>query len=217
MVDMSEMNQNEQINEIEDTKKENETEKQSRKEDSEAEKQNTKEDSEATENHAKKENIVTEETVKELIEKYTIKGYLTEAKIRSWLSEVEDSDDADSLIHALYEEACRKREQAYQNRVANYENASTIQDFENVKETLEALDGYKDSEQLAMECQKKADALKQKKAEERKATEAELEKELKAVYAKDKKQVKWLILGMIALIIICSVILLWMGERILLM
>lgn len=68
-----------------------------------------------------------------------------------------------------------------------------------------------------MECQKKADALKQKKAEERKATEAELEKELKAVYAKDKKQVKWLILGMIALIIICSVILLWMGERILLM
>lgn len=214
---MSEMNQNEQINEIEDTKKENETEKQSRKEDSEAEKQNTKEDSEATENHAKKENIVTEETVKELIEKYTIKGYLTEAKIRSRLSEVEDSDDADSLIHALYEEACRKREQAYQNRVANYENASTIQDFENVKETLEALDGYKDSEQLAMECQKKADALKEKKAEERKATEAELEKELKAVYAKDKKQVKWLILGMIALIIICSVILLWMGERILLM
>lgn len=184
MVDMSELNQNEQMNKIEETKK---------------------------------ENIVNEETVKELIEKYAIKGYLTETKIRSRLSETEDLDDADSLIHGLYEEACQKREQAYQNRVANYENASTIQDFENVKETLEALDGYKDSKQLAMECQKKADALKQKKAEERKATEAELEKELKAVYAKDKKQVKWLILGMIALIIACSVILLWMGERILLM
>lgn len=181
---MSELNQNEQMNKIEETKK---------------------------------ENIVNEETVKELIEKYAIKGYLTETKIRSRLSEIEDLDDADSLIHGLYEEACKKREQAYQNRVANYENASTIQDFENVKETLEALDGYKDSKQLAMECQKKADALKQKKAEERKATEAELEKELKAVYAKDKKQVKWLILGMIALIIACSVILLWMGERILLM
>ena len=90
-------------------------------------------------------------------------------------------------------------------------------DFENVKETWEALDGYKDSEQLAMECRKKADELKQQKIQERKATESELEKELKAVYAKDKKQVKWLILGMIALIIICSVILLWMGELILLM
>ncbi|MGN0248017.1 MAG: hypothetical protein ACI4C0_01860 [Lachnospiraceae bacterium] len=64
---------------------------------------------------------------------------------------------------------------------------------------------------------KKADELRQQKIKERKATEAELEKELKAVYAKDKKQVKWLILGMIALIIICSVILLWMGELILLM
>lgn len=64
---------------------------------------------------------------------------------------------------------------------------------------------------------KKADELGQQKIKERKATEAELEKELKAVYAKDKKQVKWLILGMIALIIICSVILLWMGELILLM
>ncbi len=63
---------------------------------------------------------------------------------------------------------------------------------------------------------KKADELRQQKIKERKATEAELEKELKAVYAKDKKQVKWLILGMIALIIICSVILLWMGELILL-
>ena len=68
-----------------------------------------------------------------------------------------------------------------------------------------------------MECQKKADELKQQKIQERKATEAELEKELKAVYAKDKKQVKWLILGVIALIIICSAILLWMGEKILLM
>ena len=64
---------------------------------------------------------------------------------------------------------------------------------------------------------KKADELRQQKIKERKATEAELEKELKAVYAKDKKQVKWLILGMIALIIICSVILLWMGDLILLM
>ena len=64
---------------------------------------------------------------------------------------------------------------------------------------------------------KKADELRQQKIKERKATEAELEKELKAVYAKDKKQVKWLIFGVIALIIICSVILLWMGELILLM
>lgn len=164
-----------------------------------------------------KEKIVTVETVKEFIEKYAIKGYLTEAKIRSRLSEVEDSDDAESLIYGLYEEACGKREQAYQNRVANYKNALTIQDFENVKETLEALDGYKDSEQLAMECRKKADELKQQKIQERKTTEAELEKELKAVYAKDKKQVKWLILGVIALIIISSVLLLWLGESILLM
>lgn len=64
---------------------------------------------------------------------------------------------------------------------------------------------------------KKADELRQQKIKERKATEAELEKELKAVYAKDKKQVKWLILGMIALIIISSVLLLWLGEKILLM
>ena len=68
-----------------------------------------------------------------------------------------------------------------------------------------------------MECRKKADELKQQKIQERKATEAELEKELKAVSAKDKKQVKWLILGVIALIIISSVLLLWLGERILLM
>lgn len=65
--------------------------------------------------------------------------------------------------------------------------------------------------------QKKADELKQQKIQERKTTEAELEKELKAVYAKDKKQVKWLILGVIALIIISSVLLLWLGESILLM
>lgn len=158
-----------------------------------------------------------EDLIKELTSQYAIKGYLTEGKIRVGLADINDTETAVEKIKAFYDEACKKRESAYQNRVGNFKNAETIQDYENVKETLEALDGYKDSAELVLKCQMKIDELKKLRANERKEVEAVIEQQLTEVYRQDKKELKWMIVGGIVLMIIFTVILLWVGERVLLL
>ena len=158
-----------------------------------------------------------EDLIKELTNQYAIKGYLTEGKIRVGLADINDTEAAVEKIKAFYDEACKKRESAYQNRVGNFKTAETIQDYENVKETLEALDGYKDSAELVLKCQMKINELKKLRANERKEVEAVMEQQLTEVYRQDKKELKWMIVGGIVLMIVFTVILLWVGERVLLL
>lgn len=158
-----------------------------------------------------------EDLVKALSSKYEIKGYLSEGKIRAKLAEVNSTEEAEDVMKALFEEASAKRETAYQNRVANYEKAESIQDFQNVKETLEALDGYKDTTELALKCQIKIDELKAQRAKERKEEEAVLEQQLTEVYKQDKKEFKWMLVGGTIFILVTTVILLWLGQKIMLM
>lgn len=155
-----------------------------------------------------------EQAVKELVSQYMIRGYFPEGKIRKLYQDAESPQEAEKEIKKQYEEASQKRETAYQTRLKNFENAETAKDYENVKESLEALDGYKDCETLIKECAKKAGELRQEQIAARREEEKELEQDLKEHFIKDKRTLRWNVLGAILFIIINTVVLLWIGEKI---
>ena len=155
-----------------------------------------------------------EQAVKELVSQYMIRGYFPEGKIRKLYQDAESPREAEKEIKKQYEEASQKRETAYQTRLKNFENAETAKDYENVKESLEALDGYKDCETLIKECAKKAGELRQEQIAARREEEKELEQDLKEHFIKDKRTLRWNVLGAILFIIINTVVLLWIGEKI---
>lgn len=158
----------------------------------------------------------SEELVKELAEKYLIQGYLDEGRIRGQISRFQERDEAIEHVAKMYEEAVEKRERAYQNRIANFEKAETIQDFQNVKETLDALCGYKDSVMFSNKCQNKIDELKEKRALQRKEEEAVMEERLVEVYKQDKKELIWTVIGIFGFLIIATILLLWIGSKLML-
>lgn len=155
-----------------------------------------------------------EQAVKELVSQYMIRGYFPEGKIRKLYQDAESPREAEKEIKKQYEEASQKRETAYQTRLKNFENAETAKDYENVKESLEALDGYKDCETLIKECAKKAEELRQEQIAARREEEKELEQDLKEHFIKDKRTLRWNVLGAILFIIINTIVLLWIGEKI---
>ena len=155
-----------------------------------------------------------EQAVKELVSQYMIRGYFPEGKIRKLYQDAESPREAEKEIKKQYEEASQKRETAYQTRLKNFENAETAKDYENVKESLEALDGYKDCVTLIKECAKKAGELRQEQIAARREEEKELEQDLKEHFIKDKRTLRWNVLGAILFIIINTVVLLWIGEKI---
>ena len=155
-----------------------------------------------------------EQAVKELVSQYMIRGYFPEGKIRKLYQDAESPREAEKEIKKQYEEASQKRETAYQTRLKNFKNAETAKDYENVKESLEALDGYKDCETLIKECAKKAEELRQEQIAARREEEKELEQDLKEHFIKDKRTLRWNVLGAILFIIINTVVLLWIGEKI---
>ena len=155
-----------------------------------------------------------EQAVKELVSQYMIRGYFPEGKIRKLYQDAESPREAEKEIKKQYEEASQKRETAYQTRLKNFKNAETAKDYENVKESLEALDGYKDCETLIKECAKKAGELRQEQIAARREEEKELEQDLKEHFIKDKRTLRWNVLGAILFIIINTVVLLWIGEKI---
>lgn len=155
-----------------------------------------------------------EQAVKELVSQYMIRGYFPEGKIRKLYQDAESPREAEKEIKKQYEEASQKRETAYQTRLKNFENAETAKDYENVKESLEALDGYKDCETLIKECAKKAEELRQEQIAARREEEKELEQDLKEHFIKDKRTLRWNVLGAILFIIINTIVLLWIGDKI---
>lgn len=155
-----------------------------------------------------------EQAVKELVSQYMIRGYFPEGKIRKLYQDAESPREAEKEIKKQYEEASQKRETAYQTRLKNFKNAETAKDYENVKESLEALDGYKDCETLIKECAKKAEELRQEQIAARREEEKELEQDLKEHFIKDKRTLRWNVLGAILFIIINTIVLLWIGEKI---
>lgn len=202
--------QNEQMQEEKKQDGQNQSEqKQSEQKQSERE-QSEREQSEQKQGEQKQ----NEQAVKELVSQYMIRGYFPEGKIRKLYQDAESSREAEKEIKKQYEEASQKRETAYQTRLKNFENAETAKDYENVKESLEALDGYKDCETLIKECAKKAEELRQEQIAARREEEKELEQDLKEHFIKDKRTLRWNVLGAILFIIINTVVLLWIGEKI---
>ena len=173
-------------------------------------KQSEREQSEQMQSEQKQ----NEQAVKELVSQYMIRGYFSEGKIRKMYQDAESPREAEKEIKKQYEEASQKRETAYQTRLKNFENAETAKDYENVKESLEALDGYKDCETLIKECAQKAEELRQEQIVARREEEKELEQDLKEHFIKDKRTLRWNVLGAILFIIINTVVLLWIGEKI---
>ena len=161
-----------------------------------------------------KQDKQNDQAVKELISKYAIKGYFPEGKIRKLYLDAESPKEAEKEIQKQHEEASQKRETAYQTRLKNFENAETAKDYESVKESLEALDGYKDCEALIKKKEKKAEELRQKQIAARREEEKELEQDLKEHFVKDKRTLRWNVLGAIIFIIINTIVLLWIGEKI---
>lgn len=155
-----------------------------------------------------------EQAVKELVSQYMIRGYFPEGKIRKLYQDAESPREAEKEIKKQYEEASQERETAYQTRLKNFKNAETAKDYENVKESLEALDGYKDCETLIKECAKKAEELRQEQIAARREEEKELEQDLKEHFIKDKRTLRWNVLGAILFIIINTIVLLWIGDKI---
>ena len=178
-------------------------------------KQSEREQSEREQSEQKQgEQKQNEQAVKELVSQYMIRGYFPEGRIRKLYQDAESPREAEKEIKKQYEEASQKRETAYQTRLKNFENAETAKDYENVKESLEALDGYKDCETLIKECAKKAGELRQEQIAARREEEKELEQDLKEHFIKDKRTLRWNVLGAILFIIINTVVLLWIGEKI---
>lgn len=202
--------QNEQMQEEKKQVGQNQNEqKQSEREQSE-QKQSEQKQSERERSEQKQ----NEQAVKELVSQYMIRGYFPEGRIRKLYQDAESPREAEKEIKKQYEEASQKRETAYQTRLKNFENAETAKDYENVKESLEALDGYKDCETLIKECAKKAGELRQEQIAARREEEKELEQDLKEHFIKDKRTLRWNVLGAILFIIINTVVLLWIGEKI---
>lgn len=202
--------QNEQMQEEKKQDGQNQNEqKQSEREQSERE-QSEQKQSEQKQGEQKQ----NEQAVKELVSQYMIRGYFPEGRIRKLYQDAESPWEAEKEIKKHYEEASQKRETAYQTRLKNFENAETAKDYENVKESLEALDGYKDCETLIKECAKKAEELRQEQIAARREEEKEMEQDLKEHFIKDKRTLRWNVLGAILFIIINTIVLLWIGEKI---
>ena len=62
--------------------------------------------------------------------------------------------------------------------------------------------------------EKNAEELRQKQIAARREEEKELEQDLKEHFVKDKRTLRWNVLGAIIFIIINTIVLLWIGEKI---
>ena len=95
--------------------------------------------------------------------------------------------EADRKARELYDHACSRREQDYQEAVSKYKKADDVTSFEEARQVLTSLKGYKDAETLSAKCQEGIDRCKEeiRKEEERQAAVHRQEAEQKA-----KKQKK---------------------------
>ena len=76
--------------------------------------------------------------------------------------------ETDQKVHELNSDAQNRREQNYQNALAKKNIAHNITDYEAAKKALRAMNGYKDSEALAVQCDIEIDKIIKKTVKKRK-------------------------------------------------
>ncbi len=108
-------------------------------------------------------------------------------------------ETTENKVKISYEKACKERDDTYLLLKKMKEKAETIADFEDVQKNLCALQGYKDSDDLAQECAKQVAKLKK---EER----ARLDKEREEKHKIKKKRI--CIIGILIVIFACPITLL---------
>lgn len=113
--------------------------------------------------------------------------------------------ETDKKIIDLHEKALNRREKDYQSRVFEMKKARTIVDFEQSRDSLIKMDGYKDTLQLAQKCQDEIDNLKKKEELLKIQQEAEQKKQQEI-----KEQKVNFVLYMIGgIILVCFLIMLY--------
>ena len=94
----------------------------------------------------------------------------------------EHIQNADKKVEILHAEALKKREDQYEAAVALKNSASDLSGYEKARDALKGMHGYKDSDDLAEECQRKIERLKEEKLqEERRIAEANAKKKKKTI------------------------------------
>ena len=95
---------------------------------------------------------------------------------------------ADKKAESLNEEAQNRREQRYQSAVSLMKSAGDVPAYEKARDALKAMNGYKDSNDLAAKCQKEIDRLNEEKRQEEERQAAIRKKEAERA-AKKKKTI----------------------------
>lgn len=96
-------------------------------------------------------------------------------------------DDADAKAEELYKDAIAERESKYMSVVEKMKAADSILYFQDAKDEFEQMNGYKDSQELAAQCQKEIDRLKEEQRLESERLEEARIKEAKRIARKRKK------------------------------
>lgn len=75
-------------------------------------------------------------------------------------------EKTEQKLAQMHEAHAKKREELYQSRVAFMQRAVTIGDYMTAQKNLKALNGYKDSEELAEQCEDRIKELRENPADE---------------------------------------------------
>ncbi len=95
--------------------------------------------------------------------------------------------ETESKVVDAYNTACQNREQFYLTWKKLKENATTIADYEQAEKQLHTLQGYKDSVELAQECEEKINSLK-KEEQIRRDKEAEEQRRIRQQQQKNRRK-----------------------------
>ena len=107
-------------------------------------------------------------------------------------------EEADKKAHELNSEAQNRREQDYQDALAKKNEAHDPADFEAAKKAILAMNGYKDSDNLAIQCDDEIDRIKESKRQEAER----MEKEWKEKAEKKRKRITAIIIIAVAAVFV---------------
>ncbi len=116
--------------------------------------------------------------------------------------------EADKKAQELNIDAQNRHEQDYQNALAMKNEAHDISDYEAAKKALQAMNGYKDSEALALRCD---DGIAQIKEAERREIERR-EKERQEEAAKKRRKKTAITITAVAAVIVCAAVVILLTQ-----
>lgn len=105
---------------------------------------------------------------------------------------------ADNKAHELNADAQNRREQDYQNALEKKNKAHDPADYEAAKKDILAMNGYKDSDDLAIQCDDEIDRIKESKRQEAER----MEKEWKEKAERKRKRIITIIVTAVAAVIV---------------